>query len=467
MGTITLVTGQAGTGKTTWLMNKVKTLAPGHVADEYGQVLAITRMHGARRRLETKLRESCPDIRVSVRTIDAFALSILNRWRTALGYDLPISAASGDADFLPSLFGVEAGFRQILREATGLLDRQTVARLLAKTYPLIVIDEFQDCHGDLLNFVKALSRSSSMLLAADDFQLLDTNVNGCPALAWVRERAANGEADLHELALCHRTTNNGILAAARHLRENTASTQRTIPVICCQAHGPAAWKIIHALFLAPAACRWKGTTAIICPTRDAFLGDVLSSCTSQLQKKNLHPVNWRGESNAEEQKQNLLDALQLSASSHDSDDDWVAPQDLANPVCRSVCDRIMRLTRLRGLTSIPTSLVARQADKVLHEHRAYLPPATTRVVTTVHGAKNREFDNVFVLWPYSIPADTELQRRWLYNAITRSRSNCMLLVRGDENRARNDAVLGLLGPPEPAFPAKKKSVARTTRRAKA
>jgi hypothetical protein len=47
-------------------------------------MLVITRMHGARRRLEHKLKDSCRNIPYSVATIDGFALSVVNRWRTAL-----------------------------------------------------------------------------------------------------------------------------------------------------------------------------------------------------------------------------------------------------------------------------------------------------------------------------------------------------------------------------------------------
>jgi hypothetical protein len=43
-------------------------------------------------------------------------------------------------------------------------------------------------------------------------------------------------------------------------------------------------------------------------------------------------------------------------------------------------------------------------------------------------AKNREFDHVVVLWPYTIPNDTEQRRKLLYNAITSAKSSCMVLV---------------------------------------
>ncbi|TWR52141.1 hypothetical protein FIV41_26660 [Pseudomonas marginalis] len=47
---------------------------------------------------------------------------------------------------------------------------------------------------------------------------------------------------------------------------------------------------------------------------------------------------------------------------------------------------------------------------------------------TVHGAKNREFDLVIVLWPAAIRGNDEQQRRLLYNAITRAKQQCLVLV---------------------------------------
>lgn len=47
---------------------------------------------------------------------------------------------------------------------------------------------------------------------------------------------------------------------------------------------------------------------------------------------------------------------------------------------------------------------------------------------TVHGAKNREFDNVIVLWPAAITGSEDQKRRLLYNAVTRAKERCLVLV---------------------------------------
>jgi DNA helicase IV len=47
---------------------------------------------------------------------------------------------------------------------------------------------------------------------------------------------------------------------------------------------------------------------------------------------------------------------------------------------------------------------------------------------SVHGAKNREFDSVVVLWPAAISGSADQKRRLLYNAITRAKDKCLILV---------------------------------------
>ncbi len=466
MGRVAIVIGQAGTGKTTWLMAKACELAPQLITAEHQRMLVITRMHGARRRLEHKLIDSCRSIPYSVATIDGFALSIVNRWRTTLGHSRALVAVPGDVNFTNGVLGIEADFNRIVGSAAALLQSQTIGGIIAATYPLILIDEFQDCHGPLLEFVAALSKHSSILLAADDFQLLDSAVAGCPAVEWAKAHAAEGAATIEELTTCCRTSVAGILAAARCLRENTATTGKTVPVVCCPKHPVAAWKIIDHLVLGWYSPRWTGTCAIICPSHDPVLGKVLDSCTSQLQKKNQHPIRWLEEHAIDEAKAQMEAGLGLTTSTRDSESAWQTPPGSLDGIGVHVVTRVQRFARLRGINTIRNRLVARYADRIVHEQRAYWAPSSSRTVTTVHGAKNREFDNVFVLWTYKLPPGEEQQRRLLYNAVTRSKQNCMVLVFGDETRIRKDQVLSLLGPPESAFPAKSRTQKGTKRKVK-
>lgn len=463
MKQVFLVTGYAGTGKTTWLMQKANALTPSFLTAQHHTLLAITRMHGARRRVQADLRKSCPAIRCSVSTIDGFALSILNRWRTTLGYSRPIHAVNEDVDFADSLFGTEANFDRVLTAAASLLQSSTVRNVISGSYPLILIDEFQDCHGRLLEFVKALSECSSLILAADDFQVLDSSVGGCPGLVWLQTQEESEFIERVELTTFHRTVVQPILDAARCLRDNVSSPTQTIPVISCPGHGPAAFKILEALVFN--SKRWQGSTALICPSHDPFLHDVLRSLSDQLRARNKHPIKWFHESSAEYEQQQIRDALGVTTTDGSSNGDWVAPSLNLDPIANYIVSRSRRFAKLKGFESTSHTVVARHIDAVVHEKRAYSVQTPKRIVTTVHGAKNREFANVIILWTYKVKSDQEQQRRLLYNAITRSKKNCILLVRGDVTRAQNDPVLSLLGPAQPAFPPKSKRPIRRKKKA--
>lgn len=307
MGEIVAVVGQAGTGKTTWLMQEAGRLAPRFLTADHHRLLAVTRMHGSRRRLQLELLDSCPTLPCTITTIDGFALSLLNRWRRSLTYSKPIQPADDDTEFSETIFGTEAGFHQIMVTSTDLLGSKTVRAVIQESYPLIMIDEFQDCQGPLLDFVKALSICSSLIIAADDFQFLDSSVGGCPAVEWLRSMEDGACSQCTELTMCHRTSVQKILDAARCLRDNIAADGETIPMICCANHGPAAFKIIEALVYKAGV--WQGSTALICPSHDDFMQQILSSCDSQLQKKNLRPVSWFYECSAREERKQLHECL--------------------------------------------------------------------------------------------------------------------------------------------------------------
>lgn len=446
-GEIFAVVGQAGTGKTTWLMQQANDLAPRFLTAGHHRLLALTRMHGSRRRLQRKLLDSCSKIPCSISTIDGFALTLVDRWRRALGYSRPIKPVDGNTPFSDTIFGTEAGFSQILVAGTELLGSRTVRAVIRESYPLIVVDEFQDCHGALLDFVKALAICSTLIVAADDFQLLDHSVDGCPAVEWLRttEGACN---HCTRLVTVHRSAVQKILDAARCLRDNVPADAETIPIFCCAGFGPAAFKIVDALVYK--ASVWKGSTALIYPSDHDFVRQVLASVDHQLRKSNRRPMSWFRECSAQKEREYLRECLGL-AQEKAWPNRWTAPTGDLPPPARQVVSRVLRFSRLRGIQDIPCEVVARCIDTAVHEQRAYFSPNRKRIVTTVHGAKNREFDNVIIIWPYAVRSDDEQNRRLLYNAITRSKHNCMLLVRGKLKRVRDDPVLSLLGPPREVF----------------
>jgi len=273
-------------------MEKSKEFAPIIRESEHRRLLAITRMHGARRRIESKLRQSCKDIPCHITTIDGFALEILNKWRKSISFETPIHPVQADKDFETTLFGIEAHFDKIIEKATELVSSPTVGKIIRDSFPVVLIDEFQDCHGVRLKLVEALSNWSEIIVAADDFQLLDSNIEGCPAVEWISSLDRNESVEHEELNTCHRTSDSSILDAAKCLREDIISNEVTVPVYYHKAEGPLAFKMIDSLIFGWYTTRWTGTTAMICPSHDPIIDKVIKSGNGQLKKKGRQPIRW-------------------------------------------------------------------------------------------------------------------------------------------------------------------------------
>ena len=104
--------GPAGTGKTFQLIEAVKAQVAATPLEPHQRVLALTFMHGSRRRLEERLR-SVPELQggFTCMTIDSFARSVLERWFS-----------------LAAAIGIQAGdFDQTCESCGRLLEAAEVA----------------------------------------------------------------------------------------------------------------------------------------------------------------------------------------------------------------------------------------------------------------------------------------------------------------------------------------------------
>ncbi|MBZ5676009.1 MAG: ATP-dependent helicase [Acidobacteriia bacterium] len=458
------ITGQAGTGRTTRLMDLTGEYGSRLVAHEYQRILAMTLMHGARRRVEASLdkHEQCRTLRRSVSTIDSFALSLVNRWRSSLGIALPIDASQqSGSPRVEKHFRTHTHFADIVQLALQVLTRVDARKYVSDTYPVILVDEFQDVHGDRLAFIQTLAVLSQLLLAADAFQLLDTNIVGCPAIEWIAELEGRGEVIVENLIKPRRTANPQILEAARCLREKRQGGP-AVPVFF-GAEAQIAFRIVDHLVFNWYAPRWTGTCAIISPVRSGLIDRVLASIDSQLRKRNFQPIHWTQNTSEDHDEVAILEALGLKIQNQPSEGAWVPRQLQKDARAIEITKQVQQFAKLRGLTTIPCDLVALFARKYAHTHRSYGHASSWRVATTVHGAKNREFDHVFVLWPYNVRSDQEQQRRLLYNAVTRAKKECIIFSGKRESVARADEVLSLLGPVQSLSPPRQAKGTKTTK----
>lgn len=55
--------------------------------------------------------------------------------------------------------------------------------------------------------------------------------------------------------------------------------------------------------------------------------------------------------------------------------------------------------------------------------------------TTIHQARNRDFDSVIAVWPLAVGGDAEGKRRLLYNALTRARRQAHVVVQDSDGDA--------------------------------
>ena len=101
-----LIEGPAGTGKTTRLFQKLGRVLDECPLAEHQRVLALTKMHGSRRRMDGQLRATSGlRGRYHCGTADSFAWSIVRRWRTLARRLLAKELAEDDYDKVCSLAG--------------------------------------------------------------------------------------------------------------------------------------------------------------------------------------------------------------------------------------------------------------------------------------------------------------------------------------------------------------------------
>lgn len=405
------VEGAAGCGKTFRLMEMLAETLAAHPLAEGQRVLALTFMHGARRRLSDRLR-SVPGLaaRVKCCTVDSFAWRIYHRWRglaTALA--------------IPNL--TEDNFDEVCGAAGLLLEQPQVRDWTAASFPIVLVDEGQDLRPQRLRMIAALEPATRMLLAADEFQCLDQSLRPNPLVAWIQDAD-----EIQTLVQVQRTNRPGLLAAAAAIRGGNAPVNgQGFRILQPGVSVPLA-----ATLLANAiAWRQGGDVAVITP---ALQGNFARSVVTRVgngpcgqQGNGPYTIQWEGTDRDE--TQTLVGALELTANAS-------AAQTLAalraiqpcGPVRSTIAwveNQIHALGRLEFSRADIETAIARNVQR-RRQHGGNTPCLFTAL--TVQQAKNREFEGVVVIWPYQVGGDVEHKRRLLYNAVTRARRWCNVIV---------------------------------------
>ncbi len=428
--------GAAGTGKTHNLVGRAGEIVQDGVLGEGHKLLALTFMNGARRRLDARLGEN-PAFRrrFDCQTFDVFARTLAARRRSLI-----TPAMQAQADGLSEFDGPCA-------LAAGLLENEAVRQWVARSFPLILVDEAQDLDEHRLSILQRLSPSCRIVAAADAFQCLQSGRDTAHLMEWLE-----GAGQTHRLTQVRRTTQQGLLAAALAVREgrdvkavlnaNTFNNRtswngagfRLQDAAATQANtGLLAWAIANDI------SQRQGPVVILTPDgSNAIIRAALATVQTRQWTRNNgatfgpYPHTWDRHDN-EEASALLADIALPEAASCADLRALLTPLAGHAPIAQAL-SRMDRLRRAHGQSSFTAAHVTEFVrESVRNRSRLGFRQQRGHLVMTIQRAKNREFPNVIVLWPHTATGSAEHLRRLLYNGITRAQSHCTVIVLG-QNR---------------------------------
>ncbi|KGU94531.1 hypothetical protein X888_2992 [Burkholderia pseudomallei MSHR4377] len=412
--TVRAFTGGAGCGKTHQLMQALNDHLEATPLKDGQKVLALTFMHGSRRRLEERLWQlEALRRRADCSTIDSFAWRLVRRW-------LSLSVALGFADIEPDQY------ERVCDAAGALLQIKEVCAWVAATFPVLLVDEAQDMTANRLRLVQGLASRLEVFAAADEFQCLNEDLRPNPACTWLAQVCR-----AEELTQPRRTNTAELLDAAAAIRNGEPPKSGKAFKVELTAKPPLAGAWLNGNL-----CWYGGgkSVAVITPTVGAFAKAAVAWAAQNKTTKGAGPYSILWEESEAKAATSFLDKIALQ----DMNDipsvialltaagDFRATKDLSDWM------DTQRRTRSKTIFS------KREIEKAIEQgfaqrRRARKGEGSGWKGMTVHGAKNREFDNVIVLWPAAIGGSDDQKRRLLYNAVTRAKERCLVLVQAKAN----------------------------------
>ncbi len=405
--------GPAGSGKTTRLMSELTKLLKVHPLNDYQKVLALTKIHGSRRRLHHRLA-AIPELaqRFDCMTADSFARQLLSRWRSMVQCRFGDVPNAGDHN-------------EFCIRAATLLAEESVNRWVIRTYPIIILDELQDSKKGQLKMFQELTTFATCLAAGDDFQDLDADEKNEP-VSWACQNA-------HVISLeqIHRTDVAGLLKAASAIRDSQElKNGKGFKIVGVEASQLGAWQVSINI------CNWRkhGSIAIITPTgpgRAPFVRDSIRRVeTAPFQKPfEFGPYKVPWELSYQDALGQFVDNLNLPNDPNEK----IRADEIELGVTSGLSSRLVawleRQRKILARTEFTVAEIHNQIALIQQRIRAFRYSQDRQVCAmTVHQAKNREFTSVIVLWPFQIQGSVARQRRLLYNAITRAKQRAVVIV---------------------------------------
>jgi len=410
--------GPAGSGKTTRLMKEVAFVLKAQPLNEYQKVLALTKIHGSRRRLHHRLLK-IPELnrRFECMTADSYARRLLGRWCSLARLRFGNVPDIDDHDEFCNLAG-------------NLIADDVVSQWVTITYPIVVVDEMQDSKGGQLRMLQELTKSAICLAAADDFQDLEADGEN-EAVSWAIE---NGE--VMSLLQIHRTDVEGLLDAASAIREGREVRNGLgFEIISVPKPQFGAWYVSKHIK------KWRrdGTLAIITPTapdKSPFVRDLIARVESGPigQKWKYGPFSVPWELSHQAAFTEFMDKLGLPGNPDEKVSIGQLNLDASHGPSSALASWLDRKRRISAKEEFSVAEICAQIDLIQQRIRAFGHSWDQRFCAmTIHQAKNREFDSVIFLWPFQVQGSEERHRRLLYNAITRAKKQTLIVVQDPKN----------------------------------
>lgn len=408
---MTAFEGPAGCGKTYRLMEELVAALEREPLQPHQRILAVTFMHGSRRRLDSRLAQiDALEGRYEAVVLDGFAWRLIQRWRRLvahLGHPPP----------------QEHDFDACCALAARLVEYPVVAEWVRASFPIIIVDEAQDLCSARCAIVTALSRTITVLLAFDEFQCLQPELRPVPVQAWLAENAPPTVLQGNQ-----RTNIAQLLAAAESVRQGVqlADGGREFRVTATPGLPLTATWLANAI-------RFRGdggTVAVLTPTRAGLAQAAVDRVRAgPIGRQQSGPFNIGWENTDTQDLEAVWARVAFDGQRPVAEAVSALHEARDEPILLRARDWLRNKERTQGITVIEAGELRLQLEKLVTRRRQFGSRNDARLsAMTIHQAKNREFDHVVVIWPHRVPNGDDQRRRLLYNAITRARRRCTVLV---------------------------------------
>ncbi len=412
--TVTTYSGPAGCGKTFALIEQLSEQLAAVPLQEHQKVLAVTFMRGSRQRLEQRLCKI--DVlagRYIASTLDSFAWKLAQNWRRLrqeLGFQAP---AEGD-------------FELACEIAAALLSKPIVRAWVKQSYPILVVDEAQDLDALRSSILASLADECSLIMAFDEFQCLRPELLPISIEDWI-----GAYCETTQLEGCRRTDDDELINGALAVRAADAVPRngKRFKVVATPSVPFAATFLSNAI-----GWRGGGSLAVLTPSRKGnFVLPTVARVATQATKKGNgpYPIEWEDSSApdfaAVSKEWGLVDGEPTSESRRK-----LALQS-SDPTTKRAAAWLRRQQTALGNDQFDLAKFLERLGRQFEERKRFSQAIEPELsAMTIQQAKNREFEHVVVLWPYTVPNGDDNQRRLLYNAITRAKRSCLVLAQSEE-----------------------------------